>query len=60
MPDEDKDRKIVVYGGTISKHYDLELAEKLLLRGYQKVRILEGGLEAWEEKGYPVEEKAKK
>jgi rhodanese-related sulfurtransferase len=60
FPDENKDRKIVVYGGTISKHYDLELAERLLLRGYQKVRILEGGLEAWEEKGYPVEEKARK
>jgi CRP-like cAMP-binding protein/rhodanese-related sulfurtransferase len=57
--DEDKERNIVVYGGTISKHYDLELAEKLLLRGYQNVRSLEGGLEAWEKGGYPVEEKGK-
>jgi CRP-like cAMP-binding protein/rhodanese-related sulfurtransferase len=60
LADEDKEKKIIVYGGTISKHYDLELANKLLLRGFQNVRVLEGGLAAWEEKGYPVEEKAKK
>ena len=58
--EEDKEKKIVVYGGTISKPYDLELANKLLLRGYKNVRILEGGLAAWEGSGYPVEEKAKK
>ena len=58
--EEDKERKIVVYGGTISKSYDLEVANKLLLRGYKNVRILEGGLGAWEGSGYPVEEKAKK
>lgn len=57
---EDKEKKIVVYGGTISKLHDLELAHKLLLRGYEKVRILEGGLAAWEERGYPVEGKARK
>lgn len=57
LADEDKDRKIIVYGDTISKQYDLELASKLLLRGYQNVRILEGGLAAWERLGYPVEEK---
>lgn len=59
FPDEDKEKNIIVYGGTISKPYDLELAEKLLLRGFEKVRLLEGGLEAWEREGYPVEEKAK-
>jgi CRP-like cAMP-binding protein/rhodanese-related sulfurtransferase len=58
--EEDKGKKIVVYGGTISKPYDLEVANKLLLRGYRNVRILEGGLPAWEGGGYPVEEKAKK
>ncbi len=56
---EDKERKIVVYGGTVSKLYDLELAGKLILRGYEKVRVLEGGLAAWEERGFPVEEKEK-
>jgi len=49
-----------VYGATISKPYDLEVANKLLLRGYKNVRILEGGLAAWEARGYPVEETAKK
>jgi rhodanese-related sulfurtransferase len=58
--EEDKARKIVVYGETISKSYDLEVADKLLLRGYKNVKILEGGLTAWESKGYPVEAKAKK
>jgi len=60
LADEDKDRNIVVYGSTISRHYDLELAEKLLLRGHRNVRILEGSLPAWEQQGYPVEGKAKK
>lgn len=57
---ETKEKKIVVYGGTISKFYDLELANKLLLRGHEKIRILDGGLAAWEAKGYPVEEGARK
>ena len=58
--DEDRERKIVVYGGTISRLYDLEVANKLLLHGYRNVRVLEGGLAAWEGTGYPVEEKATK
>jgi CRP-like cAMP-binding protein/rhodanese-related sulfurtransferase len=57
--EENKERKIIVYGESISKHYDVELADKLLLRGFNNVSILEGGLEAWEKKGYPVEEKGK-
>jgi rhodanese-related sulfurtransferase len=60
FPKEDKEREIIVYGGTISKPYDLELANKLLLRGYRKVKILEGGVAAWEEKGYPIVEKVTK
>ncbi|HSO73004.1 MAG TPA: cyclic nucleotide-binding domain-containing protein [Thermodesulfobacteriota bacterium] len=56
---ENKEKKIIVYGGTVSKLYDLELADKLLLRGHEQVRILEGGLAAWEGRGYPVEEKGK-
>jgi rhodanese-related sulfurtransferase len=58
--EEDKEKKIVVYGRTISKPYDLEVATKLLLRGYTNVRVMEGGLTAWESSGYPVEEKAEK
>jgi rhodanese-related sulfurtransferase len=56
---ENNEKKIVIYGGTISKLYDLELANKLALRGQEKIRILEGGLPAWERMGYPVEAKAK-
>ena len=55
----EKEKKIIIYGGSISKLYDRELAEKLLLRGYEQVRILEGGLAAWEGKGYPVDQKGK-
>lgn len=57
FPEEDKERKIIVYGGTISRHYDLELAQKLILRGYKDVSILKGGLAEWEKMGYPVTER---
>jgi rhodanese-related sulfurtransferase len=53
--EEGKTKKIIVYGRTISKLYDLEVANKLVLRGYKNTRILEGGLSDWEKKGYPVE-----
>ena len=56
--EEDKDKKIVVYGNTVSRPYDLEIADKLLLRGYRNVKVLDGGLQAWEAKGYPVEKEA--
>lgn len=57
---ETKEKKVVIYGGTISKFYDLELANKLLLRGHENIGILEGGLPGWEKMGYPVEGKAGK
>ncbi len=52
---EDKTKKIIVYGRTISKLYDLEVANKLALRGYKNTKVLEGRLSDWEKKGYPVE-----
>jgi rhodanese-related sulfurtransferase len=55
LSQEDKEKEIIVYGRTISKRYDEQLASKLALRGHKNVRILEGGLSAWKEKGYPVE-----
>ncbi len=51
---EEKGKKIVVYGGTFSKLYDWELADKLFLRGRKDVKVLEGGMAAWEKAGYPV------
>jgi rhodanese-related sulfurtransferase len=54
----DKNKKIVVYGNTISRPYDFEIADKLLLRGYRNVKVLDGGLRAWEANGYPVEKEA--
>jgi len=52
---EDKTKKIIVYGRTISKLYDLEVANKLALRGHKNTKVLEGRLSDWEKKGYPVE-----
>jgi rhodanese-related sulfurtransferase len=52
---EDKGKKIIVYGRTISKLYDVEVANKLILRGYKNVRLLDGRLSDWEKQGYPVE-----
>ena len=54
LSDIDKEKTIVVYGRTISNHYDEKVARKLTLRGHKKVKILEGGLSVWKEKGYPV------
>ncbi len=51
----DKSKEIIVYGRTISKHYDEEVASNLVARGHKNVKILEGGLDAWREKHYPVE-----
>jgi CRP-like cAMP-binding protein/rhodanese-related sulfurtransferase len=53
--DKDKAKSIIVYGRTISRFYDLEVANKLILRGYKNTRILDGGLSQWKKKGYPVE-----
>jgi rhodanese-related sulfurtransferase len=44
---------VVVYGRTISKHYDDEVAYRILQR-HEQVRVLAGGITAWEKHGYPV------
>jgi CRP-like cAMP-binding protein/rhodanese-related sulfurtransferase len=49
-----KDKEIIVYGRTISKHYDEEVAAKLVVRGFNNVKILKGGLAAWKKNHYPV------
>jgi len=52
---EERTKKVIVYGGTISKLYDWELANRLLLLGRKDVKVLKGGAAAWEKAGYPVE-----
>ena len=51
----DKSMEIIVYGRTISKHHDKEVASNLVARGHKNVKILKGGLDAWKKKHYPVE-----
>ncbi len=53
--EEQKGKKIIVYGATFSKLYDRELADKLLRKGHKDVKVLAGGEAAWEKAGYPVD-----
>jgi 3-mercaptopyruvate sulfurtransferase SseA len=55
LSQEQKQREIIVYGRTISKRYDEKLANKLAVRGHKNVKVLDGGLSAWKDKGYPIE-----
>jgi rhodanese-related sulfurtransferase len=55
LSDVDKEKEIIVYGRTISRLYDEDVARKLILRGHRNTRILKGGLSQWKKKGYPVE-----
>lgn len=48
-----KDKPLIVYGRNISRHYDLDVARKLALRGHQNVKILEGA-DDWQ-KQFPLE-----
>ena len=50
----DKSKEIIVYGRTISEHYDEKVAEKLVIRGFKNVKILKDGLSAWKKNNYPV------
>lgn len=55
LSQEEKGKEIIIYGRTISKRYDEEVASKLALRGHQNLLILNGGLAAWKKGGFPVE-----
>ena len=50
-----KDKKIIVYGRTISRLYDEDVARKLIFLGHKNTKILQGGLSKWKGNGYPVE-----
>lgn len=51
----DPQQPIVVYGRTISRHYDEEIAYQLIQRGHTNVSILTGGLNAWKAKGFDTD-----
>ena len=55
LADADKEKEIIVYGRSISRHYDEEVANKLSIRSHKNVKILKGGLSAWKKSGCPVE-----
>ncbi|CAG0957173.1 partial thiosulfate sulfurtransferase, partial [Anaerolineae bacterium] len=47
------EQTVLVYGRTISKRYDDDVAQRLLQR-HEHIKVVEGGMGAWEEKGLPV------
>ena len=51
----DKGKELIVYGRTISRHYDKDVAQKLVLNGHNNIKILIDGLPAWEKNGNPIE-----
>ncbi|MFZ2632560.1 MAG: cyclic nucleotide-binding domain-containing protein [Desulfosalsimonadaceae bacterium] len=54
LSDVDKSQKIIVYGNTVSRLYDVQLANKLYLLGHKNIQVLDGGLPFWKKKGYPT------
>jgi rhodanese-related sulfurtransferase len=44
---------VLVYGRTVSRRYDEEVARRVLQR-HDLVSLIEGGIDAWQAKGYPV------
>ena len=50
-----KDTDTVVYCTCPSDETALKIVDKAVALGFDKVKILRGGLDAWKEKSYPVE-----
>ena len=50
-----KEKPLIVYGRNISRHYDLEVARKLILRGHEQVMVLGGGPDIWKADLFPLE-----
>jgi len=50
----DPEKLLLVYGRTISRHYDSDVARELELMGHEHVIVIDGGLSAWEDAGYEV------
>jgi CRP-like cAMP-binding protein/rhodanese-related sulfurtransferase len=55
LGDVDKEQEIILYGRTISRMYDEQVARKLILLEHKNTKILQGGLNLWKKQGYPVE-----
>lgn len=54
----DREQRIILYGDSATTHDAGTAADKLQRDGYKEVMVLDGGLEAWQATGYPVEESA--
>ena len=54
-----KDSPIFVYGGTMSRRFDLDLARDLMSKGYENVMVLGSDYDAWN-KAFPVEKQPAK
>jgi len=50
----DPQKEIIVYGKSLSRLYDKEVALKLTSRGHTNVKVLAVTLSQWEKKGYPL------
>jgi cAMP-binding proteins - catabolite gene activator and regulatory subunit of cAMP-dependent protein kinases len=50
-----KDKPILVYGGSISRRFDIELAHLLTNKGFEKVMVLGGDFQAWNDGAFPLE-----
>jgi CRP-like cAMP-binding protein/rhodanese-related sulfurtransferase len=51
----EKEKELIIYGRTISRHYDKDVAQKLVLNGHTNIKILIDGLSAWKKNGNPLE-----
>jgi 3-mercaptopyruvate sulfurtransferase SseA len=51
----DPEQALVVYGRTISRRYDEEIAYRLKDRGHSNVLVLTGGMGRWQSKGLVTE-----
>lgn len=51
----EKKKELLVYGRTISRRYDNDVVQKLILNGHNNIKILLDGLPTWRKNGYPIE-----
>lgn len=50
-----KDKSIIVYGGTASRRFDVDLARQLQHKGVERVAVIAGDYQAWKQ-AFPLEE----